>query len=491
MMAHILARLIRRQHGCFNMPACHPSPAAKYRVRTSPWRLPALALSLLILAGCASGPDYHRPEALADMPVAFKQMDGWRTATPGTALSDTTWWQRYQDPVLTGLLERIEDNNQNLLQAQARLRQAEALVSGARAGALPTVNANAGHTRATGGSHAYNVGLGISWLPDIWGRVARQEEAAQASAQASAADVAAVRLSLQSTLAQTYFRLRTLDRQAQLLEATEQAYIRAATLTRNQYEAGISARADVVQAETLLEQVRAQRFNVAWQRTQNENAIAVLAGLPPSALQLAAQDALPAMPPLPEALPATLLERRPDIATAERNMAAANARIGVATSAWFPDLTLSASGGFQHDSLNQWLTAPSRVWSLGPALALTLFDGGARQASLDQAEAAYDEQVARYRQTVLEALRETEDALATLRSREQEIERQQKVVTLAEENLRLVMNRYQAGIVTYLEVTTAQTTELNARNALFALQGEQLSASVQLIAALGGGWVAP
>ncbi|QBR39330.1 efflux transporter outer membrane subunit [Kerstersia gyiorum] len=469
-------------HGFHALP--HAAlPAAR---RSKAWA--PMLTALLVLAGCASGPGYQRPAALEDMPASFRQMDGWRTATPGQALTDTAWWQRYQDPVLTELLTRIDGHNQNLLQAEARLRQAEALIGRARAAGMPTAGANAGYTRSTGGTNNYSTGLNISWLPDIWGRVQRDTEAAQAAAQASAADVAAVRLGLQSNLAQAYFRLITLDRQAELLAATEQAYIRAAELTRNQYEAGISARADVVLAETQLEQVRAQRYNIAWQRAQNEHAIAVLAGAAPSALQLAEQQTLPALPPLPQALPASLLERRPDIAMAERNMAAANARIGVAASAWFPDLTLNTSGGFQHNSLNHWLTAPSRVWSLGPALALTIFDGGARQATLEHAEAAYDEQVARYRQTVLEALRETEDALAALRTRAQEIERQEKVVALAEENLRLVMNRYQAGIVTYLEVTTAQTTELNARNTLFALQGEQLAASVQLIAALGGGW---
>ncbi|MEI2415250.1 efflux transporter outer membrane subunit [Orrella sp. JC864] len=470
-------------------------------------RRPALAalLAALALAGCAVGPDYQRPQA--PVPAAFKQQDGWRTAQPGSVPSDPRWWRRYGDENLNRLVDEIDISNQNLAQAEARYRQALALLRGAQAGHAPTLGANVSATRSgsggggNGGSDydlggrgggssgtRYEASLSASWMPDIWGRVRRQVEAGRADAQASAADLAAARLAAQSELALAYIRLRVFDRQQILLGQTVKAYERSLTLTRNQYEAGLAARADVVLAETQLEQVRVQLRDIDWQRAQQENAIAVLAGRTPSTFSLPPDGSLPTLPEIPPVLPATLLERRPDVASAERAVAAANARIGVATAAWFPDLTLSVSGGLQSGSFSDFISAPYRVWSLGPALAATLFDGGLRRANLDQADAAYDEQVARYRQTVLDALRETEDALVLLRVLRIEIAQQRRVVALAEENENLVTNRYREGLVSFLEVATAQNTTLQARRSLLDLLGTQLQATVQLTAALGGGW---
>ncbi len=459
--------------------------------------LPCLAA--LLLAGCAVGPDYRQPEIA--MPAAFKQQDGWRTAQPGSIAPDSRWWRRYGDTQLNALVEQIDVSNQNLAQADARYRQALAVLRGARAGFSPTLGANAGATRSGGGGdggfntggqgssgNRYEATLSASWMPDIWGRVRRQVEAGRADAQASAADLAAARLSAQSELALAYIRLRVFDRQQILLAQTIEAFERSLRLTRNQYEAGLAARSDVVLAETQLQQVRVQLRDLDWQRAQQENAIAVLIGQAPSGFGLAANGSLPELPQVPAALPATLLERRPDIASAERAVAAANARIGVATAAWFPDLTLSVSGGLQGNSFGDWISAPYRVWSLGPALAATLFDGGLRSANIEQADAAYDEQVARYRQTVLDGLRETEDALVLLRVMNTEVEQQRRVVELAEENENLVTNRYREGLVSFLEVATAQNTTLQARRTLLDLLGTRLQSTVQLMVALGGDW---
>lgn len=472
------------------------------------FRLTPALLTALLLAGCAVGPDYERPATA--MPAAFKyqKQDGWQVAQPGTVMDDERWWRRYEDETLDRLVTEIDVSNQNLAQAEARYRQARAMLSGARAGYYPTLGASgsasrsggSGGSRSGGGSDDfdygsgssrssnYEAGLNASWLLDVWGRVRREVEAGRADAQASAADLAAARLSAQSEVAQAYVQMRVFDLQQTLLAQTVQAYERSLTLTRNQYDAGLVARSDVVQAETQLEQVRVQLRDIDWQRAQQENAIAVLIGRAPSTFSLPPSGSLPKLPGIPAALPASLLERRPDVSSAERAVAAANARIGVAEAAWFPDLTLNVSGSLQGNNFSDWISAPYRVWSLGPQLAATLFDGGARAATLDQATASYDEQVARYRQTVLDGLRETEDALVLLRVLETEVGQQRRVVALAEENESLVTNQYREGLVTFLEVATAQNTTLNARRTLLDLQGSQLQGSVQLMAALGGGW---
>jgi len=443
----------------------------------------------LALSGCTIGPDYQRPDV--PLPATFKQMDGWIQAQPVEPLADDRWWTRYRDADLDALIDQIDAANQTLAQAEARYRQALALIASARAERFPTLNTQVSATRSGSAgavSERYNTNVGLSWLPDLWGRVQRNEQASRADAQASAADLAGVRLAAQSALAQAYFRIRVIDQQQELLAGTMQAYERSLTLTRNQYEAGLAARADVVLAETQLAQVQVQHQDLQWQRAQQEHAIAVLIGKTPADLSLPRDTRVPSLPPLPELVPASLLTRRPDVAAAERAMAAANARIGVAQAAWIPDLTISASGGFQGGLFTNWLTAPYRVWSLGPALAATLFDGGARAAGVDRAMASYDEQVARYRQTVLNAIREVEDALALLRVLDTEAAQQRQGVALAVENETLVANRYQAGIVTYLEVAVAQNTTLNARRTLLSVEGTRLDASVQLLGAMGGGW---
>ncbi|MBO9357291.1 efflux transporter outer membrane subunit [Bordetella petrii] len=461
-------------------------------------RRAAAVLCCVLLSACAVGPDYQRPAL--DVGEAFKEaqgpVDGWKPAQPRDTAERGPWWQVYGDATLDGLMGQLNAANQTVAQAEASYRQAQALVQGARAGFFPTVDAGAGATRAGGGSSAtgtgvgnqYNLGGSASWEIDLWGRVRRQVEASRAEAEASLADLANVRLSAQSALAQNYFQLRILDEQKRLLEATVKAYERSLQLTQNRYQAGVSGKGDVSVALAQLESARAQLVDLEWQRGQFEHAIAVLVGLAPSRFTLAALAWEQPLPNIPAGMPSELLERRPDVAAAERRTASANAQIGVAQAAWFPDLVLSADGGFRSGEFAQWLTAPARYWSLGPALALTLFDGGARQSQLDQARAAYDAQAAAYRQTVLGALREVEDYLIQLRVMEKEQIVQRRALEATRESLRLARNQYEAGLIGYLDVAVLETGALNSERNALTLMGSRLAASVQLIAALGGGW---
>ena len=322
----------------------------------------------------------------------------------------------------------------------------------------------------------------------MWGRVRRSVESSEASAAASQADLAATRLSAQASLVLTYLQLRVLDEQKRLLDATVAAYERSLRLTQNRYEVGVAAQADVAVARTQLENTRAQSVDLDWQRGQYEHAIAVLMGQAPSQFSLTPAPFTQRLPQIPVGLPSELLERRPDVAAAERRAAAANAEIGVAQAAWFPSLTLSADGGFRSGQFAELLTAPARFWSLGPALALTVFDGGARQAKVDQARAAYDAQAAAYRQAALTGLREVEDYLIQLRVLEQEQVVQGRALEAARESLRLIRNQYEAGLVDYLSVSVVQATALNSERSALSLLGNRLAASVNLIVALGGGW---
>ncbi|MFU2071710.1 efflux transporter outer membrane subunit, partial [Bordetella hinzii] len=357
--------------------------------------LPARALPLALaalLAGCAVGPDYQRPDI--DVGTAFKEgqqtVPGWRPAQPADTVARGQWWTIYGDPLLDGLMTRLNSANQTIAQAEANYRQAQALVGVARAGFFPTVGAGAGVTRSGGGTSSGSASVGnqysltgnVSWELDLWGRLRRELESSRASEAASAADLASARLSAQAALAQNYLQLRVLDEQKRLLQATVQAYERSLTLTRNRYDAGVAGKADVAVAQTQLESTRAQLVDLEWQRGQYEHAIAVLVGTAPSQFSLPPVTFTQQLPEIPVGLPSALLQRRPDVAAAERRAAAANAQIGVAQSAWFPDLTLSASGGFRSGQFADWLTAPARFWSLGPALALTIFDGGAREAQI-------------------------------------------------------------------------------------------------------------
>lgn len=458
----------------------------------------AVIVMTLALGACTLGPDYQRPQ-LPDA-HAFKQAEGWKSAAPADALQRGDWWKLYGDAELDALVSRLNVSNQNLAVAEAQYRQARALVRSARSQLFPTLSGNAGVTRSrqttgssssnvsAGVSESYEAGLSASWELDLWGRLRRGLEANRATMQASAADLAAVRLSLQAELVQTYLQLRVMDEQQRLLDQTVAAYARSLRLTENQYRAGIVPKSDVAQAQTQLKSTQAQAIDLKWQRAQLEHAIAVLIGVPPAELSIAVRDDIPSLPEMPLALPSQLLERRPDVAAAEREVMAANAEIGIAEAAWYPDLTLSASGGYRNSSFNQLFEVPNRFWSLGPQLALTLLDFGGRRAELERAEAAYDQTVATYRQTVLDSFREVEDYLVQLRVLDEEAVVQREALEAAQESLRLIENQYRAGTVDYLSVVTVQTTALNNERTNLTLLGDRLLTSVQLIAALGGGW---
>lgn len=467
-----------------------------------------LAIAVLTLSACAVGPDYQRPDSAQS--AHFKQAEGWKGAAPADTALRGDWWKLYGDAELDGLIARLNANNQSLASAEAQFRQARALARGARSSFFPNIGLDTGVTRAgqgggdstigtTGGvsvsganaaqiSKSYEASLGVSWELDIWGKLRRQLESDSASAEASAADLAGVRLSQQSELVQNYLQLRVLDQQKRLLDETVAAYQQAFRIAENQYKAGIVPKSDVTQALTQLKSTEAEAVDLEYQRAQLEHAIAVLVGVAPSEFSLAVRDGVPTLPTVPPSLPSSLLERRPDIAGAERRVIAANADIGVAKAAYYPDLTLSASGGYRSGSLNDWISTPNRFWSIGPAFAMTLFDGGLISSQVDQAEAGYDKTVADYRQTVLDGFREVEDYLVQLSVLERESQVQQQAVDAARESLRLVLNQYKAGTVEFTDVVSVQTTALsNERNQL-TLQGSRLTASVQLIAALGGGW---
>ena len=459
--------------------------------------LPLLASALL--AGCTVGPDYVRPSA--GVPAAYKEGFAWQPARPSDHVGRGNWWFAFGDPELDRLLAQINVTNQTLIAAEAQFRQAVALADQARAGLFPTVTAGVSETRSrpsgttgpvTGISATkrtiFSAPLNFSWEADLWGRIRRSVEAGESSAQASAADLENARLSLQAQLALDYFQLRALDSQKRLLESTLEAYAKSLELTTNRYKAGVVARIDVAQAETQMKSTQAQVLDLGVQRSQLEHAIAVLLGTPPSGFSLTPAELFAKPPTVPLGLPAELLERRPDIAAAERRVAAANAQIGVAAAAWFPTATLSAVYGFQSATAAQWFTLPSRFWSIGPALAETIFDGGRRRAVGDQAIAAYDASVANYRQTVLTGFQEVEDNLAALRILEEEGRVQAEAAAAAQRSLDYSLNQYKAGIVRYLQVVTAQATALSNQRSVADILARRMTASVQLVKALGGGW---
>lgn len=467
--------------------------------------LVAVTFSVALLSACAVGPDYVRP--VIDAPTAFKESKEWKVAEPRDHEVGDHWWETYNDPILNSLITQVEISNQNLAQAEAKYRQARALVQQSRAAYFPTVGANVSSTRSgsggassrSGNSNLTNANNGkaattnslsfnASWEPDLWGQVRRTVESNQANAQASAANLQAAKLSAQSALAQDYWQLRILDAQKNLLEDTVAAYQKSFTLTQNQYAAGVVAQSDVIQAQTQLKSAQAQMIDLGVQRSQTEHAIALLVGQPASIFSIAPIPLAAVVPTIPTGLPSSLLERRPDISAAERLAAAANAQIGVAKAAYFPALTLSASGGYASNSFVNWLTFPSRVWSLGPALAQTIFDGGARKAQTEQAIANYDSTVAGYKQTVLMSFQEVEDNLASLRILAQEAQVQEETVASARKAVTLILNQYKAGLVNYTSVATVQATALSAENTALGILNRRMAASVQLIAALGGGW---
>ncbi|MBJ6725321.1 efflux transporter outer membrane subunit [Geomesophilobacter sediminis] len=467
------------------------------------------AAALLLLTACTVGPNYVKPSAPVPPPSmdAFKESAGWKLARPGGETLGEKWWQLFNDPQLNDLEEQVNISNQNVLAAEAQFRQAKALVQSARAGYFPTVTAGASVTRAgTGGSGSsgsagsaassrgiagtttYALPIDFAWEADVWGRVRRTVEANRSSAQATEADLAGVRLSAQAALAEDYFLLRAQDVQIRLLNDTVASFQKALDLTNNRYQGGVVARSDVLQAETQLKQAQAQAIDLSVQRAQLEHAIALLVGKPASVFSIPTVPFSPVFPNIPTGVPSQLLERRPDIAGAERRMQAANAEIGVAKAAFYPTVGLGASAGFQSTSLSNWLSWPSFLWSVGPTLSQTLFDGGLRRAQTEQAKAAYDAVVANYRQTVLTGFQEVEDNLAALRILESEAAAQNDAVTAARSSLAVTLNQYRAGIVSYINVTVAQNTLLTNERSAVDILGRRLSASVLLIRALGGGW---
>ncbi|MFJ9452747.1 MULTISPECIES: efflux transporter outer membrane subunit [unclassified Herbaspirillum] len=469
---------------------------------TSVLRKRALILTPLVLAlaACSVGPDYVRPQTAA-VPTAFKEMKDWKPAQPNELAMNGKWWEMFGDQQLNALVEQIDISNQNLAQSEANFRKAMALVQGARADYSPTLSVDASRTRSrsatssSGNSSSssvrdnYSFSLNADWEIDVWGRVRRNVESNEASAQASAADLAATRLSAQAQLAQNYLQLRVLDAQQQLLDDTVTAYQRSYQLTQNQYNAGVVAKSDVIQAQTQLKSAQAQALDNGVQRAQLEHAIALLVGQPASTFSITPSPLAAAAPPIPVALPSMLLERRPDIAGAERRVAAANAQIGVAQAAYYPSLSLSASGGFQtSNGLANWFTMPSRVWSLGPQLSQLIFDGGARRSVTDQAIATYDGVAAAYKQTVLTAFQEVEDNLAALRILEQEAVVQNEALQSARQAVTLVTNQYKSGVVNYTSVITAQATALTSERTALDILYRRMAASVLLTKALGGGW---
>jgi|TARA_R110000851_G_scaffold333553_1_gene516345 NodT family efflux transporter outer membrane factor (OMF) lipoprotein len=458
-------------------------------------KLSLATLLMLTMAGCAVGPDYTAPSV--DVGQAYENQEGWVRAQPGVVELRSDWWRLFDDPVLNGLMQAVLVNNQTIAQFEAQYRQAQSLLRESQAQFFPSVNADAGFTRSGSGSGSegvsqqYRLAGSVSWEPDLWGRIRRTVEAESAQLQASEAELAATRLSVQSTLAQTYFRLRSYDAELRLYEQTVDAYRRSLQTNQNRLDAGVAAQLDVESARVQLNNALTQQQALRRQRAQLENAMAVLIGKPPSQFALPSESVSIAVPEIPAGLPSALLQRRPDIASAERQVAAANAQIGVAQSAWFPNLILSAEGGYRSGQWAQWLSAPFSFWSLGPALAMTIFDGGAREARIEQAQAGYEAQVAAYRQTVLTALREVEDYLVDLNSLEREQQSQQRALTAARESLRLTLNQYNAGLIDYLSVVQVETTALTAERASLSLSADRLIAAVQLIAALGGGWQQP
>lgn len=471
------------------------------------WRIGCalcVAATGAVLFGCKVGPNYLRPAV--ETPALYKEAQGWKQAEPQDERPRGNWWEVFNEPELNALETQVAISNQTIKASEAQVREARALTEQARAALFPMVAARASATRSGSRSGAavlkssgqvarignnYNVELDATWEIDLWGGLRRALEASEASAQASASDLESAKLSAQALLAEDYFLLRVQDAQIRLLNDTVAAYEKSLQLTRNQYAVGVVGRADVAQAETQLNSTQAQAIDAGVQRAQLEHAIAVLIGKPPATLTIAAGPQPTGFPAIPVALPSELLERRPDIAAAERRAAAANAQIGVAEAAFFPALTLSATGGYQSSVLSQLFSLPSRYWSLGPALAQAIFDAGLRRAQTEQAIATYDQDVANYRQTVLTAFQNVEDNLAALRILEQEAAVQDEAVKSARESVTIALNQYRAGTVNYLSVVVVQAVALSDERTSLTILAQRLTASVGLIKALGGGWNEP
>jgi NodT family efflux transporter outer membrane factor (OMF) lipoprotein len=460
----------------------------------------------IVLAGCTVGPDYERPGA--PVPVAYKEAwkpgpldKGWRQSRPDDAIDRGRWWSIYHDTVLDGLERQIDITNQNLKAAEANFRQAEALVAEARAGLFPTLNLDASATRSRstgnggrtsfgGGSiqNNFQTNLNATWVPDLWGAVRRLVESDVATAQADAATLANARLSAQAEVATDYLQLRVQDELARLLSASVKAYTEALKIVTNQYKGGTTDESAVAQAQAQLDSTRAQLIAVGVTRAQLEHAIAVLIGKPPAELTIAPVETVVAVPLIPPEMTSALLERRPDIAAAERDVAAANAKIGVDVASFYPTVTLSGDYGVSAEMLRKLLTSASRVWSLGSSAAQTIFDGGLHNAQVAADEAAYDATVANYRQTVLTAFQQVEDELAAERILAQQAVAQDSAVAAARQAEKIINNQYLAGTQAYTAVIVAENTALTDAVSAVNIRQSRLVASAALIEALGGGW---
>lgn len=454
-------------------------------------------LLILLLTGCALGPDYQRPSF--SLPSQFKEAKGFKIATPGDEKPKGDWWQIYHDPMLNSLMQQVILSNQNIALYAANYRQALALVGGDKSDFFPKISANANATRssnhAESGSpiqrsyaNAYSSGLTTSWQFDLWGKLRRQLAEDKANAQASAAELANATLSAQAELAKDYFKLRILDERIALYKTSLTVYSENLRIITNRYQAGSDSRATLAQAQMQLASTKASTFDIHWQRAQLEHAIALLLGKTPATFSLAAAPLQAKMPQIPSLIPTDLLQRRPDIAQAERKMAAANEAIGVAVAGYFPDLSLDASAGLSASVLHDLIALPMRVWSIAPKLSGNVLDFGATSAKVSQARAAWDAQVASYRQTVLDAMREVEDNLVELDTLAQELIVRKQSAEAAAISARVTRNQYEAGMIDYLDVVSTENSRLSEQQSVLALESSQWVTSISLITALGGGW---
>jgi NodT family efflux transporter outer membrane factor (OMF) lipoprotein len=454
---------------------------------------------MLLLAGCTVGPNYRRPAA--EVPATYKEVGNWKPAQPNDQNLGGNWWEIFQDPQLNALEAQVNVSNQNLKAAEAQYTQARALVRYFRADYFPTITGGASASRnrisqnrpasivANGTTYNdFQIPFDLAYEVDVWGRVRRTVESYREQAQASAADLATVNLSMHAQLALDYFQARTLDAEGQLLNSTVTQYQQALDLIESRYAGGLASDLEVQQARTQLETTRAQAIDVGVARAQYEHAVAVLIGKPPADFSLAALPLTAPPPAIPAGLPSELLERRPDIAAAERRMASANAQIGVAKAAYYPTITLGATGGFESGAISTLLTGPSALWSVGGSAIAPIFDAGRRRANLDQAIAAYDQTVANYRETVLTGFQQVEDNVAALRILENEAQVQAEAVVAAQKYLELANTRYVGGVTSYLEVTTAQSAALSDEVTAVSILGRRMVDAVTLVQALGGGW---
>ncbi|MFL6605393.1 MAG: efflux transporter outer membrane subunit [Steroidobacteraceae bacterium] len=451
-----------------------------------------VAASFALLTACAVGPNYKRPAL--DASAAYKEQDGWKPSEPNDALDRGPWWQIFNDDVLNGLESQLNISNENIKAAAAAVEEARALVRQARSGFWPQLGLSASRQRTVvGDSDARTVtsaGIAGNWDIDLWGQIRRSSQSSRASMQASEAALASARLAAQADLATAYFELRAQDQLQIILNDIVAAEQQSLKITENRYRVGVAAKADVVTAQTQLLSSQAQQVNAPLQRAILEHAIAVLVGQQPAQFSIAPAAMRTDVPTVPAGLPSELLERRPDVAQAERQLAAANAQIGVAIAAFFPSLTITGSDDYQGNTISRLIRTANRVWAIGPTVALSVFDAGLRRAEVAQARATYEQRVDNYRQTVLTSLQQVEDNIATLRVLEQSAVIEESAVKAAREAETLTLNQYKAGTVPYSSVITAQTTRLNSeQNSLNVLSG-RLQASVAMIQALGGGWKA-